>query len=212
MAFRELLMFWKNQSGMKHVFSHFGEMMKIAKNMFVLANQEGSKNELLKMDARLNALQQTIRRDIVTHIAVQGVRDIIPCLAMMSIIKDAERTGDYVKNVQEVYENCPDLSADPLFGFVQEMDKKIVSWFDQAIESFENSDHDLAHRTCNETHNYMKKCDRLVWNLAVDNKGRNAVAIALIIRFYKRIAAHLENICTSVFMPLDKIDYYEKGI
>lgn len=219
MVFKGLLSFWRGRSALQHVFASFNDMLITSKTMFELATDcftseqsdlVQTKDNLIKMDTRLNTLQQVIRRDIITHIAVQGTTDIVPCLVMMSIIKDAERTGDYAKNIHEVVEHWPNPREDPLFEFLKETREKVLCLFDQTIQSFEKTDHGLARTTCEGAFPYLKKCDQLVWDLIVDNKGRNAVAAAMIIRFFKRIIAHLENICTSVIMPLDKIDYYEK--
>ena len=38
----------------------------------------------------------------------------------------------------------------------------------------------------------------------------DAVCLVLILRFYKRITAHLSNICTTVVMPVDLLDFYDE--
>jgi phosphate uptake regulator len=91
------------------------------------------------------------------------------------------------------------------------MRAKILIWFDQTKRAFDRNDRELAKSTREEAFLHEKECDRLVWELAVDNGGRNAVAVAIIIRFFKRVAAHLGNICTSVVMPIDKLDYFDES-
>ena len=219
MVVHELLSFWRDQSSLKHVFSSFDDMLATAKHMFELAtapifNDGGdfnqTKRNLIKMDGRLNTLQQVIRRDIIMHIAVQGTSDIVPCLVMMSITKDAERIGDYAKNICEVAEHCSKIKKDPLFADLKAMSDTICHWFDKTRESFDQSDKELARATREAAYAHEKRCDKLIWELAEDNEGRNAVAAALMLRFFKRIGAHLGNILTTVVMPFDKIDYYEK--
>ena len=218
MVFQELLGFWQDSSSMKHIFVSFDDMLATAKLTFELATDavfvekcdlDRNKRKLIKMDSRLNTLQQVIRRDIITHIAVQGTSDILPCLVMMSITKDAERIGDYAKNICEVAEQGPKLGKDPLFGFLREMRGSILTWFDQTKAAFDHSDQDRARATRGEAYTFEKKCDELIWELASDEKGRNAVATALLLRFFKRTAAHLGNILTTVIMPFDKIDYHD---
>lgn len=219
MVFQELLSFWHNESSLKHVFTNFDDMLKTSKNMFMLAtealfsgeeNLNQLKRRLIKMDSRLNTLQQVIRRDIITHIAVQGTADIVPCLVMMSVIKDAERTGDYAKNIIEVAEHCATIRTDPLYGELRAMREQIFVWFDKTKQAIGKTDSDLARSVRGEAYDLEKKCDHLIWSLAEDNGNRNAVAAALMLRFFKRIAAHLGNILTTVVMPFDKIDYFEK--
>lgn len=219
MVFKELLSFWHDHSALKHVFTNFDDMLKTSKNMFAMANEallsdrenlDSSKRRLVKMDSRLNTLQQVIRRDIITHIAVQGTADIVPCLVMMSITKDAERTGDYAKNIIEVAEHCSSIRSDPLFDELKAMREKIFLWFDKTMLAIDKTDAGLARDTRQQAYDLEKNCDKLIWTLAEDNGGRNAVAAALMLRYFKRIAAHLGNILTTVVMPFDKIDYFEK--
>ena len=220
MVIKELLSFWHDESALKHIFSNFDDMLKTSKMMFELStevlfgneeNIELSRRRLVKMDSRLNTLQQVIRRDIVTHIAVQGTSDIVPCLVMMSVTKDAERTGDYAKNIIEVAEHCGGIVNDPLFNELKAMRQQVFVWFDKTKESLNNNDSNLAREVREEAYDHEKKCDKLIWQLAEDNGGRNAVAAALMLRFFKRISAHLGNILTTVVMPFDMIDYHEKA-
>lgn len=219
MVFQELLSFWHDQSALKHIFSNFDEMLKTSRAMFVLAtdavfsegnNFEDTKRRLVKMDSRLNTLQQVIRRDIITHIAVQGTGDIVPCLVMMSVTKDAERTGDYAKNILEVAEHCKSIRKDPLFDELGNMREHIYTWFDKTKEAIQDNNADLAREIRRVAYDHEKNCDHLIWKLAEDNGKRNAVGAALLLRFFKRISAHLGNILTTVVMPFDKIDYYDK--
>ena len=53
--------------------------------------------------------------------------------------------------------------------------------------------------------------DQVVYSLArSDSPGSEAVPRALYYRFLKRIVSHMENVLTSVVMPLDRIDYYKQ--
>ena len=217
MVLKELLSLWHDESALNEIFRRFDEMIVSAKEMFSLSttflikddNPDGTGKMLSKMDGKLNTLQQVIRRDTITHISVQGTGDMVPCLMLISIIKDAERIGDYCKNIHEVARKASNINDDPLFPDLVEMRAKILIWFDQTKRSFDRQDRDLAKNTREEAYLHEKSCDRMLWELASDNKGRNAVAAALMLRFFKRVAAHLGNICSSVVQPLDKIDYYK---
>jgi phosphate uptake regulator len=221
MTIKELLGFLHDASDMDHIVEKFDEMLSTSKGMFSLATSamfaEGAGIEEIKtrvrnMDQRLNALQQIIRRDIITHVAVQGVSKVVPCLVMMSITKDAERTGDYAKNIVELAECCSNFEEDPACDYLVDSRNKILSIFDNTLLSFQKSDKKLADKTKDEAHSYMSKYDNIIWGLAAESTGRTAVACALLARFFKRVTAHLGNICTAVTMPLDKIDYHEKDM
>lgn len=216
---KELLGLWHDRSPLTELSKSFDEMLSIAKEMFSMASSylvddvdsKSIRQKLVEMDGRLNTLQQVIRRDLLTHISVQGTTaDIVPCLLLMSLVKDAERIGDYCKNIDEIFRHSPSLKDDPLHDDLMEMRGKILEWFGQTMRAFDDNDKDLAKSTREDAYLHEKECDRLLWKLAADNEGRNAVSIALMLRFFKRIAAHLGNICTSVSMPFDKLDYFEK--
>jgi len=218
MVLKELLSFWHDDTPLAEILKRFDEMIVISKEMFakttspLKGEEDGEKlhHRLIQMDSKINTLQQVIRRDIVTHISVQGTADIVPCLLLISLTKDVERIGDYCKNIFEIFKHAPSLLKDPLIPDIIDMREKMLIWFEQTKRAFDRSDRDLAKTTREEAYILEKECDRLIWVLSDDNKGRNAVAPAMIIRFFKRIAAHLGNVCTSVVMPFDKLDYFEK--
>ena len=43
-----------------------------------------------------------------------------------------------------------------------------------------------------------------------DLPTRDAVCLVLVLRFYKRLVAHMSNIATTVVMPVDMIDFYDE--
>jgi len=219
MVLKELLSLWNDESTLKELFNRFDEMVVDSKEMFNLATSylveeneaEDLGRTLVKMDSKLNTLQQVIRRDIITHISVQGAADVVPCLLLMSITKDAERVGDYCKNIYEMSEYVAELKNDPLHPDLIDMRSKMLIWFDQTKRAFDRNDLDLASSTRAEAYLHEKECDRLVMKLAKNSGERNAVPVALTIRFMKRVASHLGNICSSVIMPIDKLDYFEEN-
>ncbi|MHC5157824.1 MAG: PhoU domain-containing protein, partial [Planctomycetota bacterium] len=57
----------------------------------------------------------------------------------------------------------------------------------------------------------VKECDAILINLAASDLSTNeGVCYALIARYYKRIAAHLVNISTSVVLPISQLDYFDE--
>lgn len=113
------------------------------------------------------------------------------------------------KNIMEVNERFSDFQEDELFETLKTMKANITKWFDETKAAFDNSDEQHAQATRENSYQSEKECDRIAWAMLTTER-KDAVALALLFRFYKRISAHLGNICTSVVMPLDKLDYYEK--
>lgn len=221
MIIKQLISFWKGNSTLKKIFNQFDEMLDISKNMFKKASENlfqqsdnihAEAKKLVKLDRQLNSLQQNIRRDIVLHITVHGSKDILPCLILMSLVKDAERLGDYSKNIMEIAERFTGFEKGKYFETLKVMQKDILQWFDDTKISFKNVDSKLALKTCTNAYKSEKECDQIAWEMLTAAGKKDAVALALVFRFFKRIAAHLGNICTSVTMPLDKLDYFEKKV
>lgn len=220
MIIDKLISFWKGDSELKGIFNEFDEMISVAKDMFQRAtdnlfdppkDMEQETRDIIKMDSRLNTLQQSIRRDIVLHITIKGSRDILPCLLLMSLVKDAERLGDYAKNIMEIAERFTDFERGSYFERLKVMRKDILVWFDDTKTAFDKIDDELAKTTRENAFKSEKECDKIAWDLINTKNKKDSVALALLFRFFKRIAAHLGNICTSVTMPLDKLDYYDEG-
>ena len=131
----------------------------------------------------------------------------------MSVIKDAERIGDYCKNINEVndYHHLGDDRND-LVRDLRELDQEVEGTFQRVAKTFRESDEKSAQELIEREREVAKRCDDLLHRiLKADNLSiPQAVAIALIARYLKRVAAHLGNIATSVVMPIHKLDYYDE--
>jgi len=134
------------------------------------------------------------------------------CLVLMSVVKDAERLGDYSKNLYEVTELLAEPIDCALFSeYFDEMDKKIMSLFQQTKKAFIDADEEQARSSWQYEKEIAKGCDKIVERLAQSNLTVNqAVCFTLIARHFKRIMAHLVNIATSVVLPLSDLDYFDE--
>ena len=130
----------------------------------------------------------------------------------MSVVKDAERLGDYCKNLYEVTTlvDSP-LDNKQYLELLNGVDKSIVLLFDKTKKAFIDSDEEKAKSCWEIERGVTKHCDDLIKKLAASNLDANkAVTFTLIARYYKRLASHLTNIATSVILPISEIDYFDK--
>lgn len=68
-------------------------------------NGEPERATLFEQDAKVNALEQTIRRQIITHLSLPGNEADVPySLLLMTLVKDVGRLGDYGKNLAQLAE------------------------------------------------------------------------------------------------------------
>ncbi|MHC4437409.1 MAG: PhoU domain-containing protein [Planctomycetota bacterium] len=138
--------------------------------------------------------------------------DVNACLILMSVVKDAERLGDYSKNLYEVTELLAQPIERELFSeYFDELDKKILALFQQTKEAFIDANEEQARSAWEYEKTIAKGCDKIVERLAQSNLPVNqAVCFTLVARHFKRIVAHLVNIATAVILPLSDIDYFDE--
>jgi len=218
--FKNLLSFWKGKDFLVKVLEDFKIMLDDSETMFeavcvqLLTGKEkgGLKQKIYEIDKQVNNLQKEIRRRIVEHLSLQPTVNVNACLVLMSVVKDAERLGDYSKNLYEVTELLAEPIDCALFSeYFDEMDKKIMSLFQQTKKAFIDADEEQARSSWQYEKEIAKGCDKIVERLAQSNLTVNqAVCFTLIARHFKRIMAHLVNIATSVVLPLSDLDYFDE--
>jgi phosphate transport system protein len=218
--FKNLLSFWKGKDFLVQVLEDFKCMLDDSETMFeavcaqlLVGKEEGSlKDKIYEIDKQVNNLQKEIRRRIVEHLSLQPSVDVNACLILMSVVKDAERLGDYSKNLYEVTQLLAEPIDCALFSeYFDEMDKKILALFQQTKKAFIEADEEQARSAWQYEKKIAKGCDKIVERLAKSNLTVNqAVCFALVARHFKRIVAHLVNIATSVVLPLSDLDYFDE--
>ena len=171
-----------------------------------------TKREVRSTDRHINVAQQDVRRELMIHASVQDTVDLPLVLAYMSTVKDAERIGDYAKNVYDLvkygadFENAPD--REELSGYRD----RVSHLIGEAAEAFAARDTEHAQRLINKADGFLDDYDAQVkaayrW----EGTASDAVSRALYFRFLKRITAHVMNFLTSLVMPVDRLDSYDEA-
>mgnify|MGYP002630726400 CR=1 FL=1 len=170
------------------------------------------RRRVYELDVEINKLERSVRKRLITHLTLQPSQ--VPyCLLLMTMSKDAERVGDYVKNIAEVgdlgggeiaqghlRDELADLMAVARRLHVAVGDVLARQSREQAIELVQ-----LGRAA-------GKRCDRLFVEIAASDLGAAEVtALVLLTRFYKRLGAHLVNILSSVIMPVHKVDFFDES-
>lgn len=195
--FKNLLSFWKGKDFLAQVFEEFKSMLDDSEFMFksvrsrLLDNVEEPdlKQKIYDIDKKVNLLQKDIRRRIVEHLSLQPTVNVTACLVLMSVVKDAERLGDYCKNLYEVTELIAEPVDQQLFtNYFKEIDKDIMKLFEQTKKAFIEADEDMARLTWDYEKRIAKDCDRIVANLAQSDLSVNeAVCFVLIARHFSAL-------------------------
>jgi phosphate transport system protein len=220
--FKNLISFWKGKDFLTEVLEEFKEMLNDTRYMFasVCAGLlEGKvsvdlKDKTYDIDKKVNLLEKTIRKRIIAHLSIQPSVDVPVSLVLMSVVKDAERVGDYCKNLLEIIEllNAP-LKRDLVSKLFGDLDKKILEEFEKTQKAFIESDENVAKEILNIERNVVRQCDEIVRKLAKSDFTTNeAVCLVLLARYFKRIAAHLANIGSSVILPISDLDFFDERL
>ena len=163
-------------------------------------------------DVIINQTERDIRKQLVEHLSFLPGSDVPTCLILMSVVKDAERIGDFCKNILEVVRwlKAP-LDGDAFAGEFRSMIGEISAAFGPTAKCFEESDRALGQQVLEKTRGLAKQADLLVEKLLeTDIPCRRAVSYTLLARYLKRVSAHLANIATSTVMPLHKLDFFDE--
>lgn len=211
--------FMENKSAIDDMHENFSKMLKLSKEMFTVTTelmfQGGDIKKvhefIFPTDKELNHLEQAIRRKVVTHLAVSGTKELSTMLIFMSVVKDAERIGDYIKNCFEIYEDGGQLIKSKWSDKLWECRNSILPLFDKVDFVFKESKYKKTTALIKTIIPLEKQCNQYTRELIkTGNIVEDGVKIALACRFFKRIIAHLVNILTALVMPLDKLDYFDE--
>ncbi|MEC9072901.1 MAG: PhoU domain-containing protein, partial [Myxococcota bacterium] len=105
----ELLSIFRKGDPMEALATRFRDMLTLLQEMSHIVkghifDQDLSleaRSRVYKLDIQVNKLERSIRKRVVSHVTLG--RDHVPyCLLLMTLVKDAERIGDYWKNISEV--------------------------------------------------------------------------------------------------------------
>lgn len=200
-----------------------GEMLDASEWMFQQVSDlldhkiqaDNLRGPLYEKDRRINQLEQIIREKIVTHLSLDNPQDLGPCLVLMSVVKDAERIGDYCKNIFEVGKFYQGKFNRPEFHVpLEEIAATIQGMFARTKKAMLENNTALAKEVITKKSEVSKSCNLLVQQLLsitdTDMPAGEAAAYALLARYYKRVESHLSNLASSVVSPVPLLDFQGK--
>jgi len=171
-----------------------------------------TKQEVRKTDRGINQAQRDVRRELMLHAAVTGSIDLPRVLSYMSVVKDAERVGDYAKNIYDLVKYGADfenhLDHERLAAYCNAVGGLIL----EAADVFESLDNERAQELVTKADAFLDEHDAEI-KAAFLSEGAvaDAVARALYFRYLKRITAHIMNMLTALVLPVDQLDYYDEA-
>lgn len=172
--------------------------------------------DLVETDMGINKLEREIRRSLIVHATVHGATEFPSCLILMSVTKDAERIGDYAKNILDVATFCPATPESPYHAHLIDLRMRISASLADTREIYNAQDSERAAAFIQETEDLKDECDDKVEEILRargESKLENseAAGAALCYRYFKRTISHARNIATSLVVSVDRLDYFDES-
>ncbi|MBX3374531.1 MAG: hypothetical protein KF817_11930 [Phycisphaeraceae bacterium] len=177
------------------------------------ADAASTGDAIYSRDRAINDLERSIRRKILRHLTINPGTDAAACLVLMSITKDAERIGDYCKNVFEVgrfYRD--DFRVADFTESLESICPQVDALFGNVSQAVKESSVRLAKAAIESAAEIRRSCDDIIERLLRDEipmEVHQAVAYSMLARHYKRVAAHLGNIATAVLGRVEDLDFHQ---
>jgi len=221
MPFTSLLDLFKRDNWSNDLVAKIGEMLDTASDMFGYAvgvivygePDENPQTEIYDRDIKINYLLRIIRRRVITRLSLKSSRGEVPtALIFMNTVKDVERIGDYMKNLYETNALMCDVPDRKIYQeYLVGRSRTIEDLFQRTMQAFSESDQEKATDVIQRARILGKEVEKAIREVTLSKlEVCDAVCLVLILRFYKRIAAHMSNVSTSVVMPVDLMDFYDE--
>lgn len=204
-----------SSTGLGEINKQFLQMLQDGRHIFDAASNSllgGTTSDVIRedlyaTDLRINRTEIEVRRALVVHGTVHGAASFPSLLVLMSLVKDAERIGDYSKNLFELGCTGASLGTEEELQPLISMKDKISGFLVRSYHLFEGKDVDASRDLLKEIEVFKKMCDQRVGQL-LRVQGINESGQVLTMRYFKRVASHVGNVVSSIVMPLDKLDFF----
>jgi len=216
--FKDLKRIWEGQAFTSSIVTEFSSMLDNSEEMLkyalkVLTTKSRAKKfeeKIYFKDQKINITEQEIRKRILIHLTTTPGGNLPACLALISIAKDAERVGDYVKNIFELHTMFRDFEDDDkIFKLLfEDIGDEVLKLLQNVKIAFRDSDTKLALEAASTGRRIAKQTENIITDLLESHyTAPQTVVLTLGSRYMKRTALHLANIASSIFLPLPEIDY-----
>jgi phosphate uptake regulator len=210
-----------SQSSIDEVQATLVRMLEDGHDVFVTASDalfgggksKATRREVRSTDQEINELQAQVRRSLMIHASVNS-GDLALVLQYVSIVKDAERVGDYAKNLYDLVRYGANFADAPDEGELLGYRDAVANLILEAASVFDAMDTQRAQELIGKADGFLKEYDAQVkaqCQIPPETDARFAVGRALYYRFLKRTTAHVMNVLTALVQPLDRLDYYDEA-
>ena len=218
MRFRDVIRVFFDRDD-ERIGANFPGMLDLAVTTFQEVNvalwsgaiSEDLRKDVYARDIRINQLERSIRKEILTRLALGDTRDVAICFVLLNVVKDTERIGDYVKNLLDPIIDLRPVPEGALKTNVGNMGRDIGKILERVRPVFQQNDEAEAEVLVRRGRELAARCEGLVREISTaELPSGPTTGLVLVARFYKRISAHATNILSAVVMPVHKIDFFDE--
>ena len=214
--YKRIIAMWRREGLMKKALESTERMFILASKNFDIATGELIENldikraKIYSTDQKINEYEQDVRRKVFEHLTINPKQDLNASLILITVVKDLERIGDFVKNIIELSHHYPKKLPDNDYTReLIEIRTRMSQILKDSLNVFKKGDVDKAKEYYAYYREVSEKVDSMIIHLLEDDslKVREAIVYTLFARYLKRVAAHLGNILTTVINPFHLVGY-----
>ncbi|MBD3343771.1 MAG: hypothetical protein GF401_01760 [Chitinivibrionales bacterium] len=219
---KEMTLLWKENTIMTKATAAFSSMLEDCSMLFSKSwnvfckklELEHHKDDIRARDKSINEKEREIRRLLVEHLSLNPGIDSSGCLALMNMVKDAERIGDYSKNIFDLSVMANGKSRNLYHSEqIETIRENIEISLSELHQAFKLSDDKLAKRILDRYIRTKPVCREIVRNIYDEDVSKDdALVGVLLTQYLKRINSHIGNVASGIIFPLDKIDFVRTGL
>jgi len=214
--FKKIFAFWKREGLLNQALESTKRMFELASKNFDIATKQligsldAKRANIYLTDQKINECEKEVRRKVLEHLTINPRQDLSYSLILITVVKDLERIGDYVKNIVELaYHHPKKLAENTYTKDLIEISDRMSFVLKDSQKVFMEADAKKAKEYYKFYREVTEKSDSMTEQLLEEKKlrVREAIVCALFARYLKRIAAHLANILTTVINPFHLVGY-----
>ncbi|MBN2489221.1 MAG: PhoU domain-containing protein [Planctomycetes bacterium] len=223
--FKDLWRLLKTQRGLlDEAHARTSEMLNETRRMFEMVVHaikedvaQDFRDQIPRMDRDVNRKQIEVRKKVFEHLAISQGDDLLLGLILTSVVGDIERIGDYTKNIGDL---AAFFAGRLEFGEQEALFHDFVRRTEELFRltqlAFFGHDESAARQAQERYHDLALEADSTLKaaferSAGDDRIAKSELAFLLLLRYLKRVGAHLKNICTTVINPYPEIGYFARS-
>ena len=169
------------------------------------------RDDLLETDLRIDGLEQSIRRQILVNGAVRGSQQLPELMILMSVAKDAERIGDYAKNLFAITGQHSFATGTKHHDALQALRLEASGLLGAAPQLWESQDREAAAAFITRAQSVVDASEaHMIAIFALRECSGADAAAALAFRHIRRVAGHIQNVVSGIVNPVDRLDFTDE--